>query len=76
MTPEEFRSARNALGLSQNQLAHLLGCDERTIRKWESEEGRKDARAPNPIAVRVMGWFASGFRPPEWPAGSSNDGSH
>lgn len=74
MTPTEFRSARNALGLSQPQLAHVLGCDERTVRKWESE-GLANSRAPNPIAVRAMTWFASGFRPPEWPVDSSIDGS-
>lgn len=38
MTPEQFRAARNALNLSQRQLASVWGMGqngERTIRRWE-----------------------------------------
>ena len=66
MTPTEFRTAREGLGLSINQLAEVLGVEPRTIRKWEATSG-DNARPPNPIASRVMQWFQDGFRPPEWP---------
>ena len=39
MTPEQFKAARNALCLSQNNLAEVWGMGKnggRTIRKWES----------------------------------------
>ena len=39
MTPSEFKFARNALGLSQNDLALVWGMGRnggRTIRKWEA----------------------------------------
>ena len=39
MTPSEFKAARNALGLSQNDLALVWGMGRnggRTIRKWEA----------------------------------------
>ena len=35
MTPEEFRAARAALGLSQAKLAAQLGVEENTIWRWE-----------------------------------------
>ena len=39
MSPSEFKFARNALGLSQNDLAEVWGMGRnggRTIRKWEA----------------------------------------
>jgi DNA-binding transcriptional regulator YiaG len=38
MTPDQFRSARLALGFSQKQLAETLGMGEngsRSVRRWE-----------------------------------------
>jgi len=49
MTREQFKSARNALGLSQADLAVIWGMGEnggRTIRRWESGE-----RPLNPVAA-------------------------
>ena len=65
MTPAEFKAARNNLGLSHRQLAHILNVDPRTVRKWESQDG---TRPPNPIACRVLEWLAhEPFTPPQWP---------
>ncbi len=66
MTPQEFKAAREALGLSASQLGTILSTDPRTIRKWEAEHGGS-ARPPNPIACRVLEWMLAGYRPPEWP---------
>jgi DNA-binding transcriptional regulator YiaG len=38
MTAEELKEARHFLGLSVNDLADLLGVDERTLRAWEHGE--------------------------------------
>lgn len=65
MTPQEFRSAREQLGLSAGRLAHILNVDKRTLRRWESVDGSA-ARPPNPIACRVLTWLLAGYRPPEW----------
>ena len=49
MTPEQFRIAREALCLSQRELAAEWGMGlngERTIRRWETGE-----RPVNPIAA-------------------------
>jgi DNA-binding XRE family transcriptional regulator len=39
MTPAQFKSGRNALGLTQIQAGRAFGVNPRTIRKWEAEEG-------------------------------------
>lgn len=62
MTPIEFKHSREAMGLSVRDLAHVLGTEERTIRKWEVENGI----GPNPVAGRAMKWMLEdGFQPPE-----------
>lgn len=66
MTPQEFKMARQKLGLSLMQLSAILDTDPRTIRKWEAIQGNS-ARKPNPVASQVMKWLLDGFRPPEWP---------
>ena len=66
MTPEKFKKARNALGLSGNQLAHILNVDERTVRRWEQPPGT-GGRDPSPTACRVVEWMLDGYTPPEWP---------
>ena len=39
MTPAQFRSGRDALGLTQIQAGRAFGVNPRTIRKWEAEGG-------------------------------------
>jgi DNA-binding transcriptional regulator YiaG len=38
MTPQQLRSLRRKLGLSQRGLAELLDYDLRTIQRWEGGE--------------------------------------
>lgn len=49
MTPDEYRSAIEKLGLSQVEAARLLGVDERTSRRWACGE-----RDVSPPAVRFL----------------------
>lgn len=49
MTPAELKTLREALGLSQDQLARLAGVQGRTIRHWEA--GRNSA--PDDVAAMV-----------------------
>jgi transcriptional regulator with XRE-family HTH domain len=67
MTPQDFKAARQKLGLTQSQLGQVLNTAPQTIRKWEMPESNSTARGVNPVAARVMGWLLDGFRPPEWP---------
>jgi len=44
MTPDEYREAIDALGMSQLAAAKLLGVDARTSRRWAS--GERDIPPP------------------------------
>lgn len=64
MTPDQFKAARNALCLSQNDLAEVWGMGKnggRTIRKWEAGD------VPvNPIAAYCIGLMVNpDTTPPE-----------
>ena len=53
MTPQQFRTARLALGLSAEKMAIALGVSGgRTVRKWE----RGDNKIPGPVefAMRFL----------------------
>lgn len=56
MTPSEFRQAREALGLTQSELARALkmtGRDSaRTIRKWEN--GNPPPPGPAQVAIELL----------------------
>jgi DNA-binding transcriptional regulator YiaG len=48
MTPADLKAARRALGLSQAELARVVGvASDRTVRKWEDAE--RDI--PGPVIV-------------------------
>ena len=54
MTPAQFRSARNALGLTQIQAGRAFGVNPRTIRKWEGKEGGASSRPVSNLAAAHM----------------------
>lgn len=49
MTPVQFRNALARLDLSQVALAHLVGADPRTVRRWALGE----RSIPEPVAIIV-----------------------
>jgi len=59
MTPLEFKAAREKLGLTQSELAKLIGVSgARTIGKWENDE------RPIPrYAQVIMKWAVTGESP-------------
>ena len=67
MTPDEFKAARQKLGLTQAELGRVLDTAPQTIRKWEMPDSASTARSVNPVAAQAMRWFLDGFRPPDWP---------
>ena len=65
MTPDQFRSIRLRLGLTQPELARLLGyAHASTVGALESPASGKVVTAP---VERLMRAYAAGYRPPEWP---------
>lgn len=49
MTAEQFKAARQRLGLTQQGLADALYCDLRTVQRWEAG----DRAVPGP-AVKAL----------------------
>ena len=52
MTPDEYRAALEALGLTQGGGARLLGVDERTSRRWAN--GERDVPPPVQRFLRFL----------------------
>lgn len=52
MTPDEYREALEALGLTQGGGARLLGVDERTSRRWAN--GERDIPPPAERFLRYL----------------------
>ena len=58
MTPAEVLAARRALGMTQAQLAAALELHpengKRTVRHWETENGKFAITGPARVALRFM----------------------
>ena len=52
MTPAEVRAAREALGMTQAQLAVAMGCGPRAVQTWES--GERNISATARLALAFM----------------------
>lgn len=63
MAPTEIREARHQLGLTQAQLAPLLGYANQ-VRIAEIENGTRQPGAAVQLLLRA---YLAGYRPPDWP---------
>lgn len=63
MTPAQVRAAREALGLTQKQLAAVMGVrGNATVSEWEIGK-----RKIGPTAARLLAAYVDGYRPEDWP---------
>lgn len=67
MTPKQFKKARKALGLQQNELAKILGIAEVSVRRYEMDETTKNHRQVPEATAELMRAFAGGYRGSRWP---------
>lgn len=51
MTPAQVRAARRQLGLTQADLARLLGCGTRAIQYWEQDDAPEKQRISHDTAL-------------------------
>ena len=63
MTPTDIKEARQSLGLTQSQIAPLLGYADKT-RISELERG---VREPGSAVVLLLRAYLAGYRPDGWP---------
>lgn len=68
MSPEEFRDAQRRLGLSDRDLAWVLGYDdEQHVRRLKAPVGASHHRPVKGYVARLMRAYLDGYRPPDWP---------
>lgn len=73
---EEFREAQRRLGLSDADLAFVLGIENpQHIRRLKGREGSSSHRAVQPWHVRLILAYLGGYRPGDWPAQDGEDRS-
>ena len=63
MTPEDIRTTRSELGLTQAQMTILLGYGS-VARISELENG---SREPSVSVLRLLSAYKAGYRPEDWP---------
>lgn len=64
MTPAEFKAIRLALGMTQPQLADLLGyAHTATVGQFETDAASKYHREVPPLLERLMRAYEAGYRP-------------
>lgn len=64
----QIREARQKLGLTQSQLAHLLDTSDHVVRRMEMSPDKASHRDPAPRMVRLIAAYLDGYRPLDWPA--------
>lgn len=68
-TPREFRQAQDTLGLSDAELAQVLGCQPVQIRRMKVADVTLPSHRPvSPATARLLKAYLDGYRPADWPA--------
>ncbi|MEO9789260.1 MAG: hypothetical protein ABJF67_16850 [Aurantimonas coralicida] len=68
LTSDEFREAQRKLGLSDADLAFVLGIENpQHIRRLKGREGSSSHREVQPWHVRLLAAYLTGYRPSDWP---------
>lgn len=67
-TAEQLREAQQQLGLSDSELAPLLGCTEVQLRRMKVENPALPSHRPvRPVTARLLQAYLDGYRPRDWP---------
>lgn len=62
MTPAELKAARKALGLTQDELADIMGVSRDSVLRMEA--GKKC----HPAMPRLVAAYLDNYRPADWPS--------
>lgn len=67
-SPDDFREAQHQLGLSDAELAPLLGCSAVQLRRMKVDDPSLPSHRPvQPVTARLLQAYLDGYRPPDWP---------
>ena len=68
MTPAEFRKAQLELGLSDAQLALVLGLENaQHVRRLKADPEKEHHRPVKGTHARLIRAYLDGYRPADWP---------
>lgn len=69
MTPDEFREAQRELGLTDAELAAMLGMENpQHLRRYKVRKpDAGSARPIKPWTARLLRAYLDGYRPADWP---------
>jgi transcriptional regulator with XRE-family HTH domain len=73
MTAFQFRYIREKLGLSQSQLADVLGFKYPSYIRQMETAGTTRRDVPHLVA-KLMNAYLAGYRPPDWPGAAKKAG--
>lgn len=68
MTPDEIRAARKILGLTQHQLAVLLGFADQPLTKNNLSRLERGSKTLDAARARLLQAYLDGYRPDDWPS--------
>lgn len=60
LSPDDIRTARKALGLSQRAFAYAFGISRRTVENWESEQSQP---TPDRVVRLALAALIAGLEP-------------
>lgn len=72
MTPSEIRTAREALGLTQHQLAVMLGFEDNAHTRQNTSKLERGATTLDAARTRLLHAYLAGYRPADWPYSSTS----
>ncbi|MEH0076049.1 helix-turn-helix transcriptional regulator [Pannonibacter sp. Pt2] len=68
MTPDQIRSARDVLGLTQHQMAVVLGFEDHEHTRQNVAKLERGTKSLDTARIRLLQAYLAGYRPADWPA--------
>lgn len=68
MSPDEIRTARDALGLTQHQMAVVLGFEDHEHTRQNVAKLERGSKTLDAARIRLLQAYLAGYRPADWPA--------
>lgn len=70
-TYRTFRAKREALNLTVDECAAMLGMSQQHVRRLQIKPGKSAHRPVSDTVARLMQAYLDGYRPADWPKAKS-----